>query len=45
MADTTSSDLTARIAELYEADALDEIIRLIESTPGYEHDPELVLSI
>ncbi len=45
MADKTSSDLTARIAELYEADALDEIIRLIESTPGYEHDPELVGSL
>lgn len=45
MAETTSPDLTARIAELYEADALDEIIRLIESTPGYEHDPELVGSL
>lgn len=42
MADTTSSDLTARIAELNEASAYDEIIRLIESTPGYEHDPVLV---
>mgnify|MGYP000003271122 FL=1 len=42
MADTTSPDLTARIAELNEASAYDEIIRLIESTPGYEHDPVLV---
>lgn len=45
MAETTAPDLTARIAELYETDALDEIIRLIESTPGYEHDPELVGSL
>ena len=42
MADTTSPELTARIAELNEACEYDEIIRLIESTPGYEHDPALV---
>lgn len=42
MADTTSPELTARIAELNEASEYDEIIRLIESTPGYEHDPVLV---
>lgn len=42
MADTTSPELTARIAELNEASEYDEIIRLIESTPGYENDPVLV---